>query len=125
MNLIEKVQVKFNSMKEYYLFQFSGIPVVKQDKISKSELKKYLPANPVMIDCGAHDGADSVELVRIVGGTLHAFEPVDEIYARLKKRTQNHPNIECYQLALSSSSGRQFFHVSEGGSDASSSLLEP
>ena len=125
MKLLDKVQVKFNSMKEYYLFQFSGIPVVKQDKISKSELKKYLPANPVMIDCGAHDGADSVELVRILGGTLHAFEPVTEIYERLIKRTQNFSNIQCYQLALSSQSGRQYFHVSEGASDASSSLLEP
>jgi hypothetical protein len=72
------------------LFQKWGIPAVKQDKISKSILIKYLPANPVIIDCGAHDGNDSVEMVKILGGQVHAFEPIDDLFERLKRRTERY-----------------------------------
>jgi FkbM family methyltransferase len=34
-------------------------------------------------------------------------------------------NVTCYQIALSNQNGEQTFYVSEGGSDGSSSLLEP
>ena len=125
MTLLNKVKTKASSLKEFYLFQKLGVPSVKQDKISKSLLKKYLPKQPVTIDCGAHDGADSVELAEILGGMVHAFEPVPSIFERLKKRTNAFSNIACYNLALSNESGEQYFFVSEGGSDASSSLLEP
>jgi FkbM family methyltransferase len=125
MNLISRARVKFSSLTEFYFFQRSGIPKVKSEKISKSVLKKYLPASPVIIDCGAHDGTDSIELIRILGGRLHAFEPVPEIYSRLVERTKQYGNIITYPLALSNKSGVDHFFVSEGDSDASSSLLPP
>jgi FkbM family methyltransferase len=124
-NLLDRVRIKSKSISEYYLFQKFGFPSCKEDKISKSVLKKYLPKHPIMIDCGAHDGADTIELEKILGGEIHAFEPVDDIYARLKRRTAVYPAIKCYQLALSDSNGKQSFYVSEGASDASSSLMEP
>ncbi len=125
MNLYRKIAIKFKSLREYYLFQKFGFSSIKEDKISKSVLKEYLPKHPVIIDCGAHDGTDSIELAKILGGEVHAFEPVADIYERLIKKTNANKNIHCYKLALSDQSGRQFFYVSEGASDASSSLMEP
>lgn len=116
---------KLHLWKEFYGFQKLGIPPVKQEKISKSLLKKFLPASPVMIDCGAHDGTDSIELVRVLGGKLHAFEPVPSIFNRLIANTKPYKHITAYQVALSNQTGKQVFHVSEGHSDASSSLLPP
>jgi FkbM family methyltransferase len=125
MTIINKISTRLAWMKEFYMFQKFGYPAVKQDKISKSILKKYLPANPVIIDCGAHDGIDSVELAKVLGGQVHAFEPVNNLFDRLKKRTKDFPAIHCHNLALSNENGTAFFYISEGNSDASSSLLEP
>lgn len=125
MSLFTRLATKLSYLRDFYLFQSSGFPKIKREDISKSVLKKYLPPNPVIIDCGAHDGTDSVELARILKGTIHAFEPVNEIFERLKKNTGSYNNIRRYQLALSDRNGTQQFFVSEGGSDASSSLLEP
>src|SRR5450631_2547825 len=100
MTIINKISTRLTWMKEFYLFQKFGYPTVKQDKISKSILKKYLPPNPIIIDCGAHDGIDSVELVKVLGGQVHAFEPVNNLFERLKKRTKNFSHIHCHNLAL-------------------------
>ena len=110
---------------ERFFFDNYAIPKVKSDKISKYLLKKYLPHNPVIIDCGAHDGSDSVELARMLKGEIHAFEPVENLFARLKVNAKKFPNIACYQIALSDKNGQQDFYISEGRSDASSSLLIP
>jgi FkbM family methyltransferase len=125
MNFTNRLIIKTKSLKDYYIFQKGGIPQKKNEHISKSILKKYLPQMPVIIDCGAHDGADSIELARILKGQIHSFEPVKEIFTRLKKKTEPFSNIHCYNLALSDQTGIQHFYVSEGVSDASSSLLEP
>jgi len=125
MSIVSKIRIKARSLSEFYFFQSFGIPEIKEDKISKSILKKYLPVNPVIIDCGAHVGIDSIELYKILGGEVHAFEPVDNIFTQLTKNTSAFSNIHCYKLALGDKNGSQFFYVSEGASDASSSLLEP
>ncbi len=107
------------------LFEKYALPKVRNENISKATFKKYLPANPVIIDCGAHDGADTVELAKLYKGQIHAFEPVENIFERLKKRTADYSSITCYKVALSDKNGTQNFFVSEGQSDGSSSLLEP
>jgi len=108
------------------LFGKFAIPKIKNERISKAVFKKYLPNRPVIIDCGAHDGADSVELAKLFKiGTIHSFEPVSELYARLLKNTSPWNNITCYPIALADNSGIIDFYVSEGNSDASSSLLKP
>jgi len=125
MNFAQKLRIKANTLADYYLFQSGGIPKINKDRIAKAVLKKFLPSRPVVVDCGAHDGADSVELARILKAEVHAFEPVPGIFERLKTKTARYPAIHCYEMALSNIDGTQEFHVSEGGSDASSSLLEP
>lgn len=108
------------------LFDKYAIPKIINERISKVVLKKYLPANPVIIDCGAHDGSDSVELATIFKkGIIHSFEPVEELYLRLKKKAEKYNNIHSYQIALADKNGVMDLYVSEGSSDASSSLLEP
>ena len=108
-----------------YLFEKHAIPVTRHEQISKKVLEKYLPADAVIVDCGAHNGADSVGLAKIFTGEIHSFEPVPTIFKSLKHATQKYSNIHCYNLALSDANGKQEFYVSEGASDGSSSLLPP
>jgi FkbM family methyltransferase len=107
------------------LFERFGIPKVQKMDISKAVLKCYLPKNPIIVDCGAHDGTDSVSLCKMLKGRVHSFEPVDEVYNRLKTNTANYKAISTYKLALSNENGLAEFYVSEGESDGSSSLLPP
>ncbi len=102
------------------------MPPVWNENISKSILRRYLPANAVIIDCGAHDGADTVALANLFRkGTLHSFEPVPGLFKRLCNRPHKYDNIRYYPIALADTKGTMDMFVSEGGSDGSSSLLEP
>ena len=121
---------KFINILKYHSRQFLfgkfAIPNVINEKISKAVLKKYLPANPVIIDCGAHDGADSVALAKLFkGATIHAFEPVKDLFTRLTDNTNHFKNIITYPIALADVDGEMDFYISAGASDGSSSLLEP
>ena len=108
------------------LFEKYAVPNVINETISKALLRKFLPSNPGIIDCGAHDGSDSVALAKLFKmGIVHSFEPVDELFIRLKLNTEKHKNAICYKMALADKNGLMDFYVSEGASDASSSLLEP
>lgn len=79
-----------------------------------------------MIDAGAHIGADSVEFARLFPDvTVHAFEPIPDLYAKLVRNTHRWPQIRCCPLALSDRNGPRTMYVSGGASDASSSLLAP
>ena len=119
--MIKKIINRFN----YFLFDSFGIPKTKNDKIALAYLKKFLPSNPTVIDCGAHDGSDTVVLQQKLGGRVYAFEVVPEIFERLKQRTANNKNIICFPIALAAETGTAKFYVGEGSSDASSSLLAP
>jgi FkbM family methyltransferase len=97
------------------------------ENISKNLIKKYLPQNPVIIDCGANNGNDTVELARIIANsTVHAFEPIPETFEALKNATRKYKNIICYQVALSNQTGKAEMHVASGVNESgSSSLLAP
>jgi len=88
--------------------------------------KPYLPKNPVIIDCGAHMGTDSIELHKIFPGAyIHSFEPVPVIFDKLCQKTKPYKNIFTYNLALSNKDESTKMFVSSSGSDGSSSLLAP
>lgn len=94
--------------------------------ISKGLFRKYLPANPVIIDCGSHAGSDSIELSKIFPkAEIHSFEPIPEIFQQLKINTKKYKTIHCYPLALGNIDGKAEMFVSSLGSDGSSSLLKP
>jgi FkbM family methyltransferase len=107
-------------------FDRYGIPSVRNGRISKVTISRYLPRRAVIVDCGAHDGTDSVDMARRwPDAHIHAFEPVPEVFDRLKANASRHSNITCYPVAISDREGIQAMHISTGGSDGSSSLLAP
>ena len=94
--------------------------------IPKYLLKKYLINKPIIIDCGAHIGSDSIELAKIFPKSeVYSFEPVPILYEKLQYLTRTYKNIKTFNCALSNTDGEADFYLSSGASDASSSLLEP
>jgi 2-O-methyltransferase len=119
--MIEKLK---NIIKSIF-FKKKNSGVVSNIFIDKDFIISKLPSNPVIIDCGAHIGMDTVQFAKITGSTLHAFEPIDEVYDSLVKNTSAFSNITTYKIALSDFDGEAEMYVSSGDSDGSSSLLKP
>ena len=57
--------------------------------------------------------------------TIHAFEPVPELYEKVVNNTESCRNIYCYPFALGDCSSNADFYISSGDSDGWSSLLLP
>jgi FkbM family methyltransferase len=77
-------------------------------------LEQFLPKNPIIVEAGAFDGNDTNKMaLRWPSSTIHAFEPVPEIYDRLIVNTKKYHNIHHYQLALSNTNGEALFYISE------------
>jgi len=77
-------------------------------------LDVYLPSNPIIVEAGAFDGNDTSKMsLRWPAGIIHAFEPVPEIYTRLRENTKKHTNICYHPYALSNINGTQLFYISE------------
>ncbi len=94
--------------------------------IAKDYIARFLPANPIIIEAGAHIGRDTIKMARQwPEAIIHAFEPVPELNDNLIKNTADYPSIHTYPLALSDSIGERTFFKSSGRSTATSSLLEP
>jgi FkbM family methyltransferase len=108
-----------------YFFKNFALPRKMEEKISKKYIGEFIPQNAFIVDCGAHDGSDSIELAQIPGARIFSFEPVPAVFSRLKERTKFNPAIQCFQLALADKNGKVTFHVSAGTSDGSSSILPP
>lgn len=94
-------------------------------------IKNILPEDPIIIDCGCFDGADSISLARYwPKGQVYSFEAVPAIFEAAKKTTQFIPNIKVFPLALGDKDGTASFYVSEqvgypGIPTLSSSALKP
>src|SRR5438552_57842 len=77
-------------------------------------IKQFLPDNPVIVEAGAFDGNDTNKMaLQWPKGTIHAFEPVPEIYQRLLKNTSSFSHISYHPLALSDHNGSAQFYISE------------
>jgi FkbM family methyltransferase len=127
MNIYQKIITKLRIELRFFLEQRTGWSKPTDEfSIPKYVLKKYLPENPVIIDCGSHNGGDSVELARIFpAGKVYSFEAVPAIFSSMKHNTRRYKNIFPQQLALGNCDGEAEFYVSAGKSDASSSLMAP
>jgi FkbM family methyltransferase len=89
-------------------------------------LRARLGHGPTIVEAGAHNGLDTACLSRLFwDGTVHAFEPVPDLHARLRRRTRGLANVRTYHCALGARSGQATLNVSAGSSDGSSSLLRP
>jgi 2-O-methyltransferase len=94
--------------------------------IPLQDFKRFLPTNPVIVEAGASDGGDTVNLAQMwPTGKVHAFEPVPAAFDELLQRSAGLPNVHCYPLALSDSVGTREMHLSSGRSNSSSSLHAP
>jgi len=98
----------------------------EKGEIPKKFIAKFLPKNPIIVEAGAHVGADTLEMARLwPNSKIYAFEPVPYIFEQLIKNTERLKNATYYPIALSNKSGKSVIYVSSGASDASSSLLSP
>lgn len=89
-------------------------------------IAQFLPSDPVILEAGAHIGVDTLNMAKYwPRSTIHAFEPVPDVYEKLIEHTASTANIFCYPLALSNVNGDTDLFVSGGESDGSSSLLPP
>jgi FkbM family methyltransferase len=74
----------------------------------------YISTSPTIVEAGAFIGIDTIKMAGFwPAGVIHAFEPVPALYAELHMNTSSYPNIQTYQLALSSTTGSARFYVSE------------
>jgi 2-O-methyltransferase len=112
------------SKPELVLRKLRGKDIVE---IELHEIARYLTDSPVILEAGACDGSDTIKFAQYwPGATIHAFEPVPELFAETKGRTSHLPKVRCYPIALSEHTGSATLHVSEGGNRGdSSSLLAP
>jgi FkbM family methyltransferase len=86
----------------------------------------HLPANPVIVEAGAHIGADTWAMSRRWSeGRIHAFEPEPSLYAELRRAVAGCRNVSTYPLALGATNTTLTLHVSTGRGSGSSSLLAP
>lgn len=74
----------------------------------------YLPTNATVIEAGAFNGKDSLNIVQhIPNATIYAFEPVPELFKELQHNTLAHKNIHSFNTALSDHNGTAQFYWSE------------
>ena len=123
--VLRHLRIKSRYLWDYEIFEKRGMPVVKREKISKSVAVKWLPPNPVIIDCGAFDGSDSITLARLTGGTVHAIDADPQVYATMKHNTRKYPRVQCHNLALSDADGEATFYRGQLDLVDSGSLLTP
>jgi FkbM family methyltransferase len=94
-------------------------------------IKNYLPENPTILEAGAFDGTNTIEMATLwPQSTIHAFEPVPSIYKRLLSTTKEYKQITTHNYALSDKNGTADFYLSEmvsnpGTHSGSGSLLPP
>jgi 2-O-methyltransferase len=122
MNVIERIRSVRSRVGS--IFRRSEQPQV--GIVPKSYIATYLPCNPTIVEAGAHTGQDTVELATMFPeGRVFAFEPVPDLFKKLVRTTRRLRNVTPCLMALAHSDGILKLNVSEGGSNASSSILKP
>jgi 2-O-methyltransferase len=101
-----------------------------RDGIPYHEIAKYIPSNPVILEAGAADGKNTVEMSHFwPGSVIHAFEPVPDAMRLTKEVTKSiRDRVQLHPYALGSVPARLQMNVSgNGGANEtqSSSLLPP
>lgn len=94
--------------------------------ITREFIQNYLPENPIILEAGAHNGHDTIQMATMWPTcTIYAFEPLPNFFAITNAKAKPFSQIKCFNLALSNFNGTADFYVSSGASDQSSSLLKP
>lgn len=102
------------------------IDKIEEKEINKLFFKELIPEDAKILEAGAHIGRDTIKFAKIwPNGKIYSFEPVPELFERLKENTQNYSNVNTFNLALSNNIGKVQCYISSGRSTALSSLKEP
>jgi FkbM family methyltransferase len=125
LKVLRHLRIKTRNFWDFELFEKRGIPAIKKEKISKSAAVKWLPEKPVIVDCGAFDGSDSITLSRLTGGIVHAVEADPLLYEKLRYNTRKYKAVRCHNLALSDTDGEGAFYCGQADLVAAGSLLAP
>lgn len=93
-------------------------------------VRNYIPANPIILECGGFDGTDTALMHRFwPKSTIYTFEPIPQLFEVMQKKVSALPGVHCYPLALADVTGKLTFYCSNwhdtGGPSGSSSLLPP
>ena len=101
-----------------------------RDTIAYSDIGRFIPADPVIVEAGAHDGTNTVEMAEFwPRATIHTFEPVPSAAAAVVKRISRYGSrVQCHAVGLGPRDGEIEMHVSGDGtfgSCQSSSMLPP
>lgn len=74
---------------------------------------RFLPSNPVIIDAGAYDGRESRLMASMwPEGHVYAFEPVSQLYEKVRKQLDGVKNATAFPLALGDQCGMQRIFLS-------------
>jgi len=74
-----------------------------EDLDNMDKLAKFLPENPVCVDCGANRGNHTIYYSKILKAKkVYAFEPIEKIYKELLNNVaaNNINNVEIYNFGL-------------------------
>jgi len=114
-----------------YVFQFEG----RFEKLFHPNpynlLEKIIDPNDVILEAGAFDGNDTLNLVKMVPkGKVISFEPNPSRYAELVEKTKNIYNVNTFPFALGEKNGTITFYVCHGAQndpvyEGASSALPP
>ena len=104
--------------------------VLRRDTIPYETIARYLPSEPVIVEAGAYDGTNTVEMARFwPAATIHAFEPIPSAAEVVRgKLRQFGPRVRCHEIGLGGEDTQIEMHVSGDGSSVlchSSSMLAP
>jgi FkbM family methyltransferase len=95
-------------------------------EITKSELRNILGDVETILEVGANDGRDTLELALIFPqAIIHAIECDVRLIGLFNQRMRNFPKVHLHAFAAWKTEGFMKFHSSSGASMGSSSLLEP
>ncbi len=109
---------------EYHRPDLEAEDTEASTKAIKRDLSRILKTDSIILDVGANRGQFALEILEIIPTVkIYSFEPVKEAYIDLHNLASQHKQIVAVESAVSTSSGKKTFYVTE--SDVGSSLLEP
>lgn len=123
-------------IKKTFIYDITNrlIERIAPNGISKYEIKKLLKKeNPIILEIGAHDGADTIGFLQIINKVkLYCFEPNPDTALIFKKRIEElkkrKKNINCslFEVAISDKNGQSEFYITaEKKYSAQSTLKKP
>jgi FkbM family methyltransferase len=107
------------------LNKLKGVDPVYIDD-DKYRIQNYLRENPVILEAGAFDGKDTLQMASLwPNAKIHTFEPVPQLFKALQNKLSAVKNVHVYPYALSDRTGPIDLYISSGMSAGSSSILSP